>query len=114
MKYTDELYAAENTMLPTDLEEHYSGPGAHPIFTRNLWRDAVLNQDTLQGYWGWVQHQITSWEPDQEDADKEAAYRERAIELYASDECEFDDNCAVSMGADAGAWVACWRWISEL
>lgn len=86
MKYTDELYATENTMLPTDLEDHYFGPGAHLVFTRDLWRDAVLNRDTLQGYWGWVHHQITSWEPDQDDADMEAHYRERASAMHAYEE----------------------------
>lgn len=36
-----------------------------------------------------------------------------ASAMHANDECEFDDNCAVSIGED-GAWVSAWLWIREV
>lgn len=47
-----------------------------------------------------------------DDNELEGQYRALAEERYANDDCEFDDNCAVSIAED-GAWVACWRWIPE-
>ncbi len=114
MKYTDALYSEENTLNPGDLDDKYNqeGDGEHPNFPRQLWRHEVVEMNTVSGYWDWVFNQIQSWEPDQQDADEEAAYRQRAIELHGNDECEFDDNCAVSIGEN-GAFVAAWIWVPE-
>ncbi|MBM3105560.1 hypothetical protein IIE18_10455 [Pseudomonas sp. V1] len=44
------------------LEQKYSpaGGGQHPTFTRADWRIAVENDDTISGYWAWVQGEILS------------------------------------------------------
>lgn len=44
------------------LERHYSpqGDGEHPVYTRSVWRTAVLQEHTVQGYWAWVAHQLTA------------------------------------------------------
>lgn len=51
----DKLLSAEQ------LDEKYNpdGDGEHPVFTRDEWRDAVGNQDTISGYWDWVYHRLT-------------------------------------------------------
>jgi hypothetical protein len=117
MKYTDALYSEENTLNANDLETKYSpvGDGEHPNFPRQLWRLVVMDLDTISGYWDWVFNQIQSWEPDQDDADREAQYRQKAIAMYAdgsNDTIEMDENCAVSVGED-GAFVAAWVWVPE-
>lgn len=42
------------------LDDKYNpnGDGEHPVFARDSWRVAVANQDTISGYWDWVEHQI--------------------------------------------------------
>ena len=44
------------------LDEKYNpdGGGEHPEFRRDLWRDDVANEYTLQGYWAWVERMV--WE----------------------------------------------------
>lgn len=44
------------------LEQKYSpaGGGQHPTFTRADWRVVVENDDTISGYWAWVQGEIQS------------------------------------------------------
>jgi len=43
-----------------------------------------------------------------------AEYVGAAIELFAKDgELEVDDDAVVSKGGDAGAYVMCWRWVSD-
>lgn len=47
----DELTADE-------LCEKYSpqGDGEHPYFTREVWREQVMEGSTISGYWDWVSH----------------------------------------------------------
>ena len=33
--------------------------------------------------------------------------------LHQDGDLEFDDDSAVSMGADDGAYVMCWQWVSD-
>lgn len=41
-------------------------------------------------------------------------YLEVANETYGREgELEFDEDAAVSLGDDPGAYVMCWRWVSE-
>lgn len=35
--------------------------GHHPVFTRESWREAVANEETIQGYWEWVSSQMQGW-----------------------------------------------------
>lgn len=34
----------------------------HPDYPKSDWRHEVANDDTLLGYWEWVEHQIESYE----------------------------------------------------
>lgn len=42
------------------LDEKYNpeGDGEHPTFTRKDWRQAVRQEETLTGYWVWVEAQL--------------------------------------------------------
>lgn len=43
-----------------DLDAKYNpdGDGEHPVLTRQCWRDAVCQEETISGYWEWVEHLI--------------------------------------------------------
>lgn len=43
-----------------DLDAKYNpdGDGEHPVLTRRCWRDAVGQEETISGYWEWVEHLI--------------------------------------------------------
>lgn len=43
-----------------ELDHKYNpdGGGEHPKFTREDWRDAVANDETILGYWDWLEEQI--------------------------------------------------------
>jgi hypothetical protein len=45
-----------------ELEQKYSpqGGGEHPDFTREDWREMIRIEDTLLGYWAWVNHRLTT------------------------------------------------------
>jgi hypothetical protein len=34
------------------------GDGEHPVISRAMWREAVVLQDTISGYWDWTAHRI--------------------------------------------------------
>jgi hypothetical protein len=56
-----EIIPADDYQRSADqLDEHYNpeGGGEHPVFSRADWRDAVANEDTLSGYWEWVEHML--------------------------------------------------------
>lgn len=119
MKYTDVQYNEENTLNAVDLENSHnngsSGWVDHPSFPRSDWQVEVASGDSQVGYWDWVFNKIQGWEPDQDDADREAQYRQKAAAMYAdtsSDNIEIEDNCAVSL-AEEGAFVAAWVWVPE-
>ena len=52
------LDADDAALSAEELADKYAGEdgswGEHPIFRRQEWREAVANDDTLQGYWAWV------------------------------------------------------------
>lgn len=48
-----------------------------------------------------------------EPTDDDDVYQSAAIRMFASDDCEIDVDAAVSKGGDPGAWVHCWRWVSN-
>ena len=45
-----------------ELEQKYSpqGGGEHPDFPREDWREMIRIEDTLLGYWAWVNHRLTT------------------------------------------------------
>lgn len=50
----------DRDLSPEQLDDKYNpdGDGQHPTHTRRWWREAVANDETLQGYWQWVANQI--------------------------------------------------------
>ena len=34
---------------------HYPTGSSHPVFTKEMWRDAVSSESTVRGYWSWVE-----------------------------------------------------------
>lgn len=47
-------YSADN-LTPEELEQKYGYE--HPEHPREVWRGCVADQETLTGYWSWVEHQ---------------------------------------------------------
>ena len=49
------------------LEAKYSpdGDGEDPRYSRWDWRQAVAQENTINGYWAWVEQMIWSEEPEQ-------------------------------------------------
>lgn len=45
--------------------------------------------------------------------DQDGRYVSAAREIWADDECEIDDEPMVSPGADEGAWVSAWVWVTN-
>lgn len=43
-----------------ELDDKYNpeGDGEHPFLTRADWREAVANEDTISGYWAWLEHRL--------------------------------------------------------
>lgn len=63
MPYTQEQQQIlkEDLGLPGGaLDDKYNpeGDGEHPVISRQEWRDAVAQQDTISGYWDWLTSQI--------------------------------------------------------
>ncbi|WKL67374.1 hypothetical protein Q1Z72_01520 [Pseudomonas qingdaonensis] len=56
----DKGFAEDAGLQSVELEEKYSpvGGGEHPMLTRLMWREAVANDDTISGYWAWVESEI--------------------------------------------------------
>jgi hypothetical protein len=53
--------AADKALTADQLSQKYNadlGEGRHPLFGEVDWTYAVLNHQTLRGYWDWVQSQI--------------------------------------------------------
>ena len=58
---TGEVFPEDDADLsPEQLDDKYSpkGDGEHPRFTRADWREQVLQQHTVTGYWAWVSHML--------------------------------------------------------
>lgn len=49
-------YAEDKGLSADELDSKYNpfGDGEHPLFPRFMWREAVLNKDTISGYWAWL------------------------------------------------------------
>ena len=39
-----------------DSKYNQDGSGEHPLYTRVVWKHAVVNDTTIQGYWHWLAH----------------------------------------------------------
>lgn len=46
----------DHQLSPEQLDGKYNpnGDGEHPRHTRDMWRDWVANEDTLDSYWQWL------------------------------------------------------------
>lgn len=57
-------YAEDKRLSADELDSKYNplGDGEHPLFPRFMWREAVLNQDTICGYWEWLVNTIKQTE----------------------------------------------------
>ncbi len=53
-------YGQDIDLSAEQLDDKYNpdGGGEHPMHTRQMWRDAVANEDTISGYWKWVESEI--------------------------------------------------------
>lgn len=57
---------------------------------------------------------MSTTEEEEELSPEEAAYLEHAQGvLHRDGDLEFDDNSKVSISADGGAYVQCWKWIDR-
>ncbi|QCT95511.1 hypothetical protein FEV13_00560 (plasmid) [Stutzerimonas degradans] len=56
----DTGYKEDSELSAEQLDDKYNsdGSGEHPMFTRQMWREAVANEDTLRGYWPWLVDEI--------------------------------------------------------
>lgn len=72
--YVDEVTVIKADSKDSDLgrlelEEKYSGDvswGSHPTFTREMWKQCVAEDDTVQSYWDWVYNKVQNEdEPDE-------------------------------------------------
>ena len=54
---------------------------------------------------------VTAVDEVAEPSEADDKYRAAAQEVWASDDCEIDDDAIVSEGCDAGAWVQAWVWV---
>ena len=45
-----------------ELEFKYKREGQHPLVPLIDWRQAVINDDTLLGYWAWVEFMLSHME----------------------------------------------------
>lgn len=62
--------ANDHMLTAAQLDDKYNpdGDGEHPQITRAAWRAAVANDETLTGYWAWVQHLLVSAQQDTSEA----------------------------------------------
>lgn len=51
----------DKNLSPEQLDDKYNpdGDGEHPVYTQSGWRESVGAQQTLFGYWEWVQYQLS-------------------------------------------------------
>ena len=56
-----------------ELHDKYPGPndtwGEHPHYTREDWKQEVGDDNTLLGYWAWVEHELEIEEEDANNGD---------------------------------------------
>jgi hypothetical protein len=58
----------DNKLTGDQLRAKHSEAGEHPCFTKQDWKDEVSNDETIRGYWDWVQAQIEQAEDESEAA----------------------------------------------
>jgi hypothetical protein len=63
MKFSKEQLAAMQADLGlpgSALDDKYNpeGDAEHPAVTRQMWREAVAQHETISGYWDWAAHRI--------------------------------------------------------
>jgi hypothetical protein len=51
---------ADSLLSPEQLDNKYNpnGDGEHPEYLRSMWREAVVQEQTYDGYWSWVSYCI--------------------------------------------------------
>lgn len=56
----DYLVAEDRELNGEGLDDKYNpeGDGEHPEWSRFAWRTAVAAEETISGYWDWVQHKL--------------------------------------------------------
>lgn len=59
INYPEHLARADRLLTADELRIKYQGPGdgEHPTHPRSEWRQEVMCEATLRGYWDWVQAQ---------------------------------------------------------
>lgn len=61
--------ADEDLVLSAEqLDDKYNpeGDGEHPLFQRCNWRQAVMQEETVCGYWDWVVRQVYEFVTDED------------------------------------------------
>jgi len=54
------FYIKDYGLRADQLDDKYNpdGDGQHPGYTRWQWRSAVARENTVSGYWEWVEHRL--------------------------------------------------------
>jgi hypothetical protein len=55
----DTEFSYDASML--DDKHNPNGDGEHPVYPRAEWRNAVAANDTIIGYWDWVEYRIEQY-----------------------------------------------------
>jgi len=76
----------------------------------NLWVNLDLDELSTRGL-EYVQARVRHMQQDEQNPLTQA-YRAHVPDLREGD-LEVDDNAVVSMGEDDGAYVMCWKWVSN-
>lgn len=53
-------FEGDGQLIESQLDDKYNpdGGGEHPMFTKQMWREAVANLDTISGYWAWLENEV--------------------------------------------------------
>lgn len=67
------FYTEDYGLTAEFLDRKYSphGDGEHPGYIRHEWRVGVSKEDTVVGYWAWVEHQL---QLEREELDRDNPY----------------------------------------
>ena len=68
-------YTKDYGLRAAQLDDKYNpdGDGQHPGYTRFDWRSAINRQNTLLGYWHWVEYQLSK---EEEELDRDNPYNQ--------------------------------------
>lgn len=61
----DMLELGDERALSREELEHKYAP-QHPVFWQTDWRDDVINQETIQGYWQWLESKVRNFWQEQD------------------------------------------------